>query len=409
MNNVTPVLLSVLLVLSLPAITGGMMSPAPPSAIDDGSSADRQQQVASQQPPAEIANTTNRLPVTGNVRSEVTEYRPDLGMGLTIADDELRTDYEQYTIIDSKFEEATAEERAALIQAAYEQLEQRAGELEQREREVVQAHAAGDQSTTHLLQVLVRNHNEAAVLSESLNQLTKQADQVAGYSLPSNQIRTTQNAFREHQSPIRERLSQAATTPTTDNQYNVVISTSEAGYSLSMMQGSTYVVETTRFDNRDKSAPDQFDDFEGFERTLELYPWASEQGSPHFQDNSPDHYWTEISHSQGQLEVYLDPGTGEVYREVQELRAPSLPSEEVSPWTGDGLTMTMNRTPADGPIEVTVTDQDTGEPVNALVTVAGVNVGQTGADGILWVVPPLGSHDLEATTESGVVNATVNR
>jgi len=47
-----------------------------------------------------------------------------------------------------------------------------------------------------------------------------------------------------------------------------------------MMEGSNYVVETTRFDNRNETAPDQFEDFEAFERTMELYPWAAEHGSP---------------------------------------------------------------------------------------------------------------------------------
>ncbi|MDS0476654.1 hypothetical protein [Natrinema sp. 1APR25-10V2] len=71
--------------------------------------------------------------------------------------------------------------------------------------------------------------------------------------------------------------------------------------------------------------------------------------------------------------------------------------------------MTMNRTPKTGPVEITVTDQETNKPVDATVTFDGVEVGRTGDDGTLWVIPLLGSHELEAKTESGTVTATVTR
>ncbi|WP_254521378.1 DUF7096 domain-containing protein [Natrinema caseinilyticum] len=407
MNNATPALLALLLVLSVPAMT--VVAAEPARGTEDGSNAALGRQASPQLLQTDVANTTNRLQLTGDVRSEYIDYRPNLGMALASADDELRIDHEQYTLVEEEFNSATADERAAMIQRAYERLKERADELEQREREAVRAHAAGDHSTAQLLQTLIRNHNEAEILSERLDELDAYADRVPDYSLSSRQTRVDKNVFEFHRTSLRASLDRLSEIPTGRSHQNVVVSTSETGYSLSMMESSNYIVETTRFDNRDESAPDQFEDLEAFERTMELYPWADEHGSPHFQDNSPDHYWTEIGHSQGRLEIYLDAGTGDVHREVQELIAPSLPPESLGPWRGDGLNMTMNRTPTSGPIKVMITDQRTGEPVNAAITFDGTEIGRTGDDGSLWVTPLLGTHQLEAKTSDGVVNATVTR
>lgn len=407
MDNATPALLAFLLVLSVPAMT--VLGAETAGGTEDGSNAALQQQASPQVRQTDVANTTNRLQLTGDVRSEYIDYRPNLGMALASADDEFRIDHEQYTLVEEEFDSATASEQAAMIQRAYERLEQRADELEERERDAVRAHANGNRSTAQLLQTLMRNHNEAAVLSERLDELDAHADRIPDYSLSSRQTHVDKNVFDFHRTSLRASLDRLSETPTGLSHQNVVVSTSESGYSLSMMEGSNYVVETTRFDNRNESAPDQFEDLEAFERTMELYPWADENGSPHFQDNSPDHYWTEIGHSQGRLEIYLDSGTGDVHREAQELIAPSLPSESLGPWQGDGLNMTMNRTPTNGPIKVTITDQQTGEPVNAAITFDGTEVGRTGDDGSLWVTPLIGTHQLEAETSDGVVNTTVTR
>jgi len=75
-----------------------------------------------------------------------------------------------------------------------------------RERKAVKQHASGDLSTTQLLQTLLRNHNEAAVLSDHLDELRAQADLVSGYSLSSRQTRVDKNVFGFHRTPLRTSL-----------------------------------------------------------------------------------------------------------------------------------------------------------------------------------------------------------
>ncbi|MDS0476653.1 hypothetical protein [Natrinema sp. 1APR25-10V2] len=126
-------------------------------------------------------------------------------MALASADDSLRIDHEQYAIVGDEFDSATDEERAAILRTAYEQLMQRANELEQRERKAVRAHAAGDMPTAELVQTLLRNHNEAAVLSEQLEDLDQRADRVSSYSMSPMQKRVDKNLLDSHQTPHSEK------------------------------------------------------------------------------------------------------------------------------------------------------------------------------------------------------------
>lgn len=403
MTNATPALLAVLLVLSLPAIP--LVGAGSDDASIGSSDAALLQDTASGTEPTAVDNTTNRLQLTGDVRSEYTEYGPNLGTALASADDHLRADHDQYTIVNSEFDGATAEERAAMIQTAYERVTERADELEQREREAVRAHAAGDRSSTELLQTLVRNHNEAMMLSRDLETLEDRAAAVPGYSLSASQVRADNKALDYHQTSLRTTLERLSERPTSTHR-DIVVSTSETGYSVAIMDGSQYVVETSRFDNRDETAPDRFENGEAYDHTAELYPWASEYG-PHFQDNSPDYYWAEMGHDHGRLEFYFDSGTGDVYRELQQLSAPSLPTMDATTWPRDELNLTVTETPANGPAKVTVTDPETGDPVRSTVTVNGVELGETGEDGSMWIAQPVGTYDLTASTEAGSVNATI--
>ncbi|WP_425492912.1 DUF7096 domain-containing protein [Natrinema amylolyticum] len=405
MNNATPVLLALLLVLSLPAIT--IVAAGPADGSNSVAETVRLQESPSQTAPTPVDNSTNRLQLSGEVRSEYTEYGSDLGMALTSADDRLRVDHDKYTIVDSEFDSATDEERAAMIQAGYERLSQRITELEQRERNATRAHAAGERSSTAFLQALLRNHNEAAMLSRDLEDLEDRADQVPGYSLSGSETRADKKTLDYHRTSIRATLSRLSERPTGNVHRDVVVSTSQTGYSVAVMDGSQYVVETSRFDNRDETAPDRFESGEAYDHISELYPWASQFG-PSFQDNSPGYYWAEVGHDHGRLEFYFDSGTGDVYREVQELSVSSLPTEESETWISNELEITTAETAASGPVKVTVTDAGTGEPVQATVTVNGVEVGQTDEDGTRWIARPLGDGRITAETESGSVEARMS-
>ncbi|MFD1563254.1 hypothetical protein ACFR99_06810 [Haloarchaeobius amylolyticus] len=397
MNKVTSTFLVVLLILSVPSVTVTAAAPAP----EDGSHASVQRNPSLQ---TDVTNTTNRLELDDDVRSEHTNSATGLGTTLASADDELRVDHGQYVLVDDEFAEASAEERAAMLETAYERLTRQADELEERERTAVREHAAGERSSAALLQTLLRNQNEAVALSQQISVIDDRAERVPDYSLSASQIRAEDKALESHQTVLRSNLERNL--PAENDPHKVLISTTQNGYSISMIDGNQYLVERSRFDNRAESGSDRFENGEAYDHIDELYPWASEFG-PHFQDNSPDYYWAEIAHDQGRLEFYFDSETGDVYREIQELSVPTLPTVDNQTWSRDELEMTITKTPANGPLEVEVTDSETGDPVQATITVDGVELGMTDEDGHLWIVQPQNDYRLKAETTTESVNATI--
>lgn len=407
MNNATPALLALLVVSSLFAIPALAAGPEDGDPVPDGNAALQQNTVLfHNEPLTQVDGTTNRLVLSGEVRSEYTEYGSDLGMALATTDTELRIDHEQYVIVDSEFEDASNEKREEIVRNGYRRVDERISELEEREEEAVVAHFNGEISGTELLQTLLQNYHEAAALSQTLESLEKRTERIEGWGLS---VDDKQDALEMHRTPIRSTLDTAAS----DHQMTetVAIETSESGYRLSTV-GDNYVRETTRFDNRADVQSSELDDVgAAFDYTKEeLYPWAFEHSS----SPSAEEFTTlqlfrvETAHDHGDLEIYLDGRTGEVYREVQELSLATQPLTEGDRVSDDGLEVSLNETPVNGPVELTVTDAETGDPEPATVTVDGFEIGATANDGTIWFVPPAGAYDLTVETGTNTLETTVS-
>lgn len=423
MNGATAVLLAVLLVVSLPAVavtTAGSGAGSVGNDLDGVGESSQQEDslhVSSVESnntteyaaPVKANNTTNRLQLDGDVRSEHTDHSNDLGTALASGDDELRVDHEQYRLLDREFDDASTEEQAEMVQAAYDQLRERSDRLESREREVVREHAEGGPSTTELIQTLIRNHNEAEMLSSVLDDLQDRANRIYGYSISTQEANAVDKVLSFHTTPIRNNLE---STVQSNQRTELLIQTSEDGYSISTVDDRNYVVETTRFSHRDTDKSDQFatiETSEALDRTMKFYPWADTHGSPHFQDHSSENlYWLDVGHTQGALEVYVDGGTASVHREIQQLRVASLPTTDETTWTEDDLELSITETPANGPAKVSVTGADDDEPQNATVSVDGTELGETGIDGTLWILPPASEYGIEVASADGTVEVTVS-
>lgn len=385
MKNAAPALLALLLMLSLPAMTAVVAGSTP-----------------------EENETTNRLELEGEVRSGHVDTGLDFGTSLAVQDDAMRTDYDTFAV-EHHFDELSNDERRDAIDAAYDRVQQRIDDLEERERTTVRRHANGEIPDAELASVVVRNYNEAADLRESLSRLEARADRVPDYSIDTDDERGSLGVYR---GPVRADLDAAlrSGTPTAA----VVVDTSPTGYRLSTVDGGTYVREATRFDHRDTTEPDQFGGFVDSSDAAERYPWAYDQPVNYglrsiTAFSTTQLYQIRFTTVQGDLDAYLDGGTGQVHHEVQELAVEELPSTpEAGRWTNDSLGLSINRTPANGPIQATVADTETDEPVQGVVFVDGHEVGETDADGTVWVAPPASNFDLTVQTSEGSVSANVS-
>lgn len=176
--------------------------------------------------------------------------------------------------------------------------------------------------------------------------------------------------------------------------------------------GSLYR-EALDLTERNPDGPDRFggsDEPEisvALRRASVLYPWAFEHGSaaqPIRGYGDTAVYRITVQHTQGQLSVYLDGATENVFREIQRKRLSAVPMPTRERAVADGLELRVNATHGSGPLEVSVGRTDSSIPVDAAIAVDGVRVGRTGDDGRLWTVQSAGTTTVSARTAD---NATV--
>ena len=404
MTRAVPALLASILVLSLPAMAMAGVTPA------SDATTEVTVEKSTTHGLVEVDGTTNRLTLDPDVRSSYVEAGPDMGASLAGHDDALRADAVLFSL-ESAFDELEETERAAAIETARERIDDRIDALERRERAAVREHADGEITDERLLSTLVGNHNDAEGLDATLAELEGYAARTSGYDAAEiGDTRATLEVFR---TDLRETLDDDVHGEPVTDRRAITLESSQNGVSLATIEGDHYVRETTRFDNRDREQPDGIGDvgnaIDRFEE--ELYPWTARNlvGTTVFSEaRTAQLYSTQMSTPQGDLTAYLDGGTGNVYHEVQRLALSELPSTPADrTWTNDSLELSIERSPVNGPIEVTVTDVETDEPVDASVLVDGDERATTGDDGSLWIVPPDGGAEITAEADGERVDASV--
>jgi len=404
MNTALPPLLALVLVLSLPAMTV-VAADGETQHDASGSVAEAGEPVS----PIEIEETTNRLPLSDPVTNDYATSGPNLGATLAGSDSQLRVEHEQFAAIDREYDDASDEKRVELLEASYAAFEANLDDLEERERTAVREHADGDRSTEQLLQTFRQNYYEAETLFEVLATIDERADDVSGYTLSSDERRENQRLLETHQSPLKSDLVGGSESIGESDIAEYRVQTAEDSYRLSMIDESSYRSDTIRFENRAPDAPDRIADRNqtGFDRANELYPWAADRQTPTYTEAGSIHdaFFDADSFD---LHVFIDAGTAESFYEYQRLPIDELPIAESWETEEDGLELSLRATPADGPVEVIVTDAETGDPESATVTIDDEVVGETDADGSLWYLPPVGEYELGVETETTEIDASID-
>ncbi len=369
----------------------------------DGAVADRTQLQSDDETFQTAENTTNRLGLPEPTAYSYADQQPDLATTLAGGDQALRVDATQYAFVDASFDNASDAERAELLADAHERLQEQIHDLETRETAVATGHADGDRSDRELLNALVVNYHQAQALEESLEQLEAYAERTPGYALASDDRRENSRLLEAHESPIRTALATASESPDADP-VSVAVETSDDGLHLGHLEDSTYLFETVRFDNLDRDASSPLQGSEPLEHAQSQYPWAQANGSNNWVEAGTVHD-IRFTADEFDVRIFLDSGSGEVFREFQELSTEALPQTE--PWTDadDDLEVTINATPAGGPAELEV--REDGQPVSATVTIDDEVRGETDADGSWWYLPPTDTYELTLETDDSTLETTV--
>lgn len=419
MRHPVPIVLAVLLALSLPVSAIGTAGSAGSATVANESD-DEEQTFQFQNPSvsvegdhAQLEGTPNRLVLRGDGKTAYATPTLDFGLAVSSQDESIHTDYRTYAFENSLGEIEGDENRTEAVVAELERIEERIENLRERERGIVAANAAADSdvSEEEVLRTLARNYYEAQVLQRALNDLDRQS---AGIVDISDSVDALTAELEVYRGPIRTDIERAIrgvdeSDDAAEPNPTILLESASNGLTLSMLDGDTYVRETTRYDNRARDRSDQIRTMDNARATAqELYPWAFEttSGTYTIKHGATNLYQVQaLSHDQGQLTVYFDGGSNAVYHERQTLDIDSIPIETTDSMSSDNVTATLERTPDTAPARITVTESESETPVNATVAVDGTVVGQTGEDGKLWFVPPTDGFELTVRAESTSLNA----
>jgi len=105
------------------------------------------------------------------------------------------------------------------------------------------------------------------------------------------------------------------------------------------------------------------------------------------------------------LTAYLDGGTTNVFRESQRQSIAAVPTSDSVTARNDTVWVRVNKTYETGPMSVNVFENGTGRPLNATVSLNGQPLGQTGSDGLIWLVEPRSGVPITVSTSSGTTVA----
>lgn len=414
MRHTVPIALAVLLALSLPvSAVGTAGSSSIATNADDNETTFRFQNsaVSVEGDHAQLEGTPNRLVLQGDGETTYANLTLDFGLMVASHDESIRTDHRMYALETSLTDIEGNENRTEAINAELKRIEERIEDLREREREIVTAHAAGEASEDEVLRTLARNHYEARVLQQALDDLDRQSNGIVDIS---DSVEAFAAELEVYRSPIRTDIESSLrgvdeSDESADATPMILLESASNGLTLSTLDGDTYIRETTRYDNRVRDRPDQIGTMDKARRTAqELYPWAFETTSGTYtikHETNKLYQVQAMSHDQGHLTVYFGGGANAVYHERQTLDLDSIPIESADSMSTANLTATFERTPDTAPAKITVTESDDGAPVDATIVVDGTVIGETDANGELWFVPPTDGFELTVRTESESLKA----
>lgn len=305
---------------------------------------------------------------------------------------------------------STTEARQAVLRTAADRVDARVDAVVRRERRARQRFVAGEITTREYLRELAVVASRARTLDEQVGLLSSLDGRTAGSPLSADRLSTMRGRLLPLYGPVRELIRGGMRGDV--GAVRVAVVAGSDGFVLATVSPTSrqYVREAVVLTARDPTAPDRYQQpARTLSRVGELYPWTfnASQGLS-IVSVLPDAgvYRIRLPYDHGTLEAYLDGGTDEVYYEVQRKTLSRLPTHGTMQTTEAGMVVTVNRTRAGGPLEVTVRDSLRREPVDARVAVDGVVVGRTGADGRLWTVTP--PNRFQVTVRHGGDNASLS-
>lgn len=351
----------------------------------------------------------------GQSRQQIGGADVDVSVAVTDGAHALHGQFER-DVFEARYGAAeTATERTRLIRRQVEELDGRVESILVARDAAVAAHSRGDLGSAQFVRTLVRV-DAASTRAERLRGLVLDRSRTSGSTSGSFQtsLGELEVDLASVRGPATEQTREAvvgrsgvetAYVKTVDDHGLVVATVQDGEFRRDALDSDRWQPGVDNF-----ASGDELGFAAAYRRAEELYPWtfgANVAPGPATPYVNTSVYSITADHTQGQLVTYLDGTTEDVFREVHRQRLAAVPVDSLGVESGDGLRVSVNGTHETGPMNVRVTDAESGEPVDSEVLIDGVRVGATGADGQLWTVQPDGGFTVNATSGEESVELTV--
>lgn len=395
MYRALPVLLAAVLLLSVPAFAGAIAADPAPQAdrpfIDD----------FGPEPVIEPAiNISARLELPADERTGSGTAQPGIDVGAVLAGDASAVEAEfRMALLDERLDRAeTDTERRNLLRATRDNYYEQLADMRDRESAAGAALAADEATPEDVLIETARIDRRASEFGPVIEHLDNRATAEPDISF-NDEVRDMETELESTAGPVRAEVTRAIAGDRTMGPVHV--SGAEMGTILATIDGDEYVRETVRIDNRHRGGEVELVGLTAaIDRTEALYPWTfTDRGSLSFVEASDDVYHATSSYAGGSVEIYLDRSSTNPYKEHQRLTLAQTNTIQVIDETADDLRLVVDATYPGGPARIAVTDPETGDPVDASLTVNDETIGTAGTDGTAWIVAPRG--DLTVTAVDG--------
>lgn len=407
MPRTVPALAVALLLLSAPVAAA--LSTPPAGGSSAAPSVDSPLLLQSQVTPE---NTTNVLLLDDVGASNLTRPEADLSTKLDVQRSELEREY-RLNLVETRFDRLdTADARSEFLLNVTDRAAADTADLREAEATARAAYVRGSLSADEYLRTLGYLSARADHLDAVLDRVWRLAP---ARSEPQTRARHVQSRLVTLQGPIRSDVARVVSGEA--RPFEVYVAASNDGATLSRLAtvgggDIVYRHETVRLDHLDADAtaglsltPDGISD----EFLPATYPWLVEnkRSLDTIGPRGTDAYQVAITHSHGEFEAWIDDSTRQVYHERQEKLLKYYPAGPTEQTLADDLIVTVNRTYAGGPLQVSLTNR-TGAPLDGEVRIDGERVGTTGSDGTLWTLGRSGTYEVMVVHEDQRVRVTVS-
>ena len=355
-------------------------------------------------------NSTNYLSPTAPTGEGYERVTMDASTATAVAAQEIHNAHATGTF-ERRLQSVNEDERSAVAQAQLDAVRDRFERLDRRQTELFETYSAGETSTQALLRELIALRATVDAQSELLTRAASEANPSTASRV---ELETLEDALSVNQ-PVIERLQ--GTLVGDGEPETAYLQRADGALVLALVDGGEYYRQATLLTERDLDGTDQFGDdlspggySQAQQRMEALYPWA--YNLPSLRIGGDDLsvysriYQLGLAHPHGELTVYFDGATRNVFHETQQLRLDALPIERTVVNSTAAGAVTVETTRSTGAMRVTVEDPD-GFAVEGPVRVDGQRVGGTDEEGRLWTVQPAADFELAVTMPDGG-NVTVD-